>query len=147
MPQIKAICMSDKKGPKKEISSIKVIENFGIENDFHAKRDSDRQISILSDEIFQAKKDELIKNNIKIEYGAFGENIIIEGIEFDKIRIGTKFIFNSGVELEIKVIGKNCPSPCIIHNLTGSCIMPQYGIFCRVLKGGVIKNGDRCYYC
>jgi len=139
--------MSEKKGIKKEVDSILLIENFGIQNDFHAKKDSDRQVSILTYEIFNNKKIELVKNNINISYGIFGENIILDNINFNDIKIGNKFIFDSGVELEIKIIGKDCKIPCIIQKKTGNCIMPEYGIFCRVIKGGIIKNGDSCYYC
>ncbi len=147
MPQVKAVCMSANKGIKKETSSIFLIENLGVEGDFHAKRDSDRQVSILTYEIFNNKKIELLKNNIEITYGIFGENIIIDGINFYDIKKGTKIIFDNGVELEVKIIGKDCTSPCIIQQKTGSCIMPEFGIFCKVIKGGIIKNGDCCYYC
>ncbi|HOJ62988.1 MAG TPA: hypothetical protein PLE45_01090 [Spirochaetota bacterium] len=147
MPQVKAICLSDKKGIKIEVDSAIFIENFGIKNDFHAKKDSLRQVSILNYEIFHKKKDELLKNNIQIQYGAFGENLIIDDFDFNSIKIGTRFVFESKVELEVTIIGKDCISPCIIQKKTGNCIMPEYGIFCRVIKGGVLKNGDSCYYC
>jgi len=146
MPQIKAICVSNKKGIKREVNTALVVQNFGIENDFHAKENSLRQISILIYEIFQQKKDELYKNGINIDYGAFGENLILEGINFSEVKIGNKIFFDSGVELEITIIGKDCPAPCLIQQKTGSCIMPEYGIFCKVLKGGILKNGDCCYY-
>lgn len=147
MPKVKAVCLSKEKGIKKEVNSIILIENFGIEGDFHFKKDSNRQVSILIYEIFNEKKEELHKNNIEIQYGVFGENIILDNINFYNIKIGTKFIFESGVELEVSIIGKDCQIPCIIQKKTGSCIMPEYGIFCKVIKGGIIKNGDSCHYC
>ena len=35
MPKIKAICISDKKGPKNLVNFADVIDNYGIKGDFH----------------------------------------------------------------------------------------------------------------
>lgn len=32
-----------------------------------------------------------------------------------------------------------------IKRLVGECIMPKEGIFTRVIKGGIINNGDTIY--
>lgn len=45
------------------------------------------------------------------------------------------------IVLEVSQIGKNCPKPCSIYYRIGSCIMPNFGIFCKVVKGGIIKKG------
>lgn len=81
-----------------------------------------------------------------IDYGAFGENLIISDLNFQDIKIGDKILVGNDVILEITIIGKNCPKPCIIYKTVGECIMPSYGIFCRVLKGGEINNEDTCTY-
>ena len=31
---------------------------------------------------------------------------------------------------------------CAIRQQVGDCIMPRRGVFCRILKGGVVKPGD-----
>jgi MOSC domain-containing protein YiiM len=50
------------------------------------------------------------------------------------------------VKLEVTKIGKECPRPCRIYYLMGSCIMPEEGIFCKVVKPGKIKAGDKINY-
>ena len=77
----------------------------------------------------------------KVEDGAFGENLVVEGIDFKTLPIGTKFKCND-VVLELTQIGKECHHGCAIFQAMGDCIMPREGVFTKVLHGGVIKEGD-----
>ena len=77
----------------------------------------------------------------KVEDGAFGENLVVEGIDFKTLPIGTKFKCND-VVLELTQIGKECHSHCQIYQRMGECIMPHEGVFAVVLEGGTIHVGD-----
>ena len=77
----------------------------------------------------------------EIEDGAFGENIIVQGIDFATLPVGTKFACND-VVLELTQIGKECHSGCTIFKKMGECIMPKQGVFTKVLHGGIIRPGD-----
>ena len=44
--------------------------------------------------------------------------------------------------LQVTQIGKECHSGCVIGQTMGRCIMPEEGIFARVLRGGIVRNGD-----
>ena len=46
------------------------------------------------------------------------------------------------VVLEITQIGKECHRGCAISRQVGRCIMPQEGVFSRVIRGGVVKAKD-----
>ena len=50
------------------------------------------------------------------------------------------------VELEVTQIGKQCHNGCEIMKLIGDCVMPIEGIFCRVIKGGVLSANDVLEY-
>ena len=76
-----------------------------------------------------------------VEDGAFGENLVVEGIDFKTLPIGTRFQCND-VVLELTQIGKECHHGCEIFQKMGECIMPREGVFAIVLHGGVIKVGD-----
>lgn len=134
---VKAVCISKERGTEKNnINSAVIIENYGIENDAHAG-DWHRQISLLSYnevEKFRAK-------GADVTDGAFGENLLVAGIDFKKLPIGTLFHCN-GVKLELTQIGKDCHSHCNIFNRVGDCIMPREGVFAKVLHGGIISAGD-----
>lgn len=135
--KILAVCISEKKGTSKnDIKEVDVVENFGLKGDAHGG-DWHRQVSLLSFE----KIAEFRKHGGKVEFGDFGENIVVEGVDFSKIGVGMR-LFNDEIILEITQIGKTCHSKCNIFYSVGECIMPRNGIFARVLKGGHIKVGD-----
>lgn len=137
MGKVMAVCISEKKGTqKKNVHEALFIEDFGLENDAHAGK-WHRQVSLLSYEKIQDFK----KKGAPVEDGAFGENLIVSGIDFKKLPVGTRF--QSGdVVLEMTQIGKECHSGCEIYKIMGDCIMPREGVFARVIRGGRIREGD-----
>ena len=137
MGKVLAACISEKKGTqKKNVHTVDLIEDWGIEGDAHAGK-WHRQVSLLANEPIEAFK----ARGAKVEQGAFGENLIIEGYDFKSLPIGTKFKCND-VILELTQIGKQCHSHCEIYKVMGDCIMPREGVFTRVLHGGTISEGD-----
>lgn len=142
MGKIKAICISPKKGKKFSVKEANIIENWGIEGDWHSKKNSDRQVSFLSTEAIK----EVVEKGITIKDGDFGENIVLDEMEIVNIKIGNIIKLGDTVEVEVKKIGKECVEPCIIQKTVGMCVMPTCGIFGRVLKGGKIKIDDSCCY-
>ena len=137
MGKVIAICISERRGTeKKNIGECNVIEGFGLENDAHGGN-WHRQVSLLS-------YDKVIEFNDKggaVEDGAFGENILVEGIDFKTLPIGTLFKCND-VVLELTQVGKECHAHCEIYKRVGDCIMPREGVFSKVIHGGKIKVGD-----
>ena len=139
MGKVLAICISEKKGTlKTEINEGLFIEDYGIENDAHAGK-WHRQVSLLAFD----KIDEFRKKGANVDFGAFGENLVIEGIELHTLPIGQQ-IKVGDVLLEVTQIGKKCHDKCQIYYQVGECIMPKNGIFTKVLKGGRVKVGDKC---
>ena len=136
------ICISKKRGTAKvEVEEANLIEDFGIEHDAHAGN-WHRQVSLLSFETREAFK----ARGAEIDDGAFGENIIVSGIDLIHLPVGTQ-IKSGDVLLEVTQIGKECHSHCEIYHRMGECIMPTNGIFTRVLHGGKLKKGDQIKVC
>ncbi len=137
MAKVLAVCISEKKGtPKKEVSSAAVRPDWGIEGDAHAGN-WHRQISLLSFE----KIEEFRAGGAEVDFGAFGENMVVEGINLSSLPVGTRFRIGDAL-LEMTQIGKECHSRCAIYHATGDCIMPREGVFARVLEAGTIRPGD-----
>jgi MOSC domain-containing protein YiiM len=137
MGKVIAVCISEKRGTQKtNIKEANFIENFGIEKDAHAG-DWHRQVSLLS----YKEIDEFNKKGANVIDGAFGENLVVDGIKFTELPVGTKLQCND-VILEMTQIGKECHSYCEIYKKMGECIMPTNGVFAKVIKGGKIKCGD-----
>lgn len=137
MGKVLAVCISEKKGTeKRNVGSAHFVEDWGLENDSHAGK-WHRQVSLLSYEKVEAFR----ARGAEVEHGAFGENLVVEGIDFRTLPVGTHFICND-VELELTQIGKECHSGCAIYQKMGECIMPREGVFSRVIHGGTISVGD-----
>lgn len=138
MGEIKAICISERRGTqKKEIPEAQILEDWGIEGDAHGGK-WHRQISLLAVE----KIEEFRARGAEIDYGAFGENLIVEGYDLRTLPVGTRFRIGE-VLLELTQIGKECHSHCEIYKKMGDCIMPREGVFTEVLHGGHIQKGDQ----
>jgi len=134
---IKAICLSKKRGTVKQpVDKIILLENYGLEGDAHAGS-WHRQVSLLSAEqvaVFNAKGG-------NASPGDFGENLLVSGIDFAALPVGTRFVCGE-VRLRLTQIGKECHTHCEIFRRVGDCIMPRQGVFAVVEKGGELKIGQ-----
>lgn len=137
MGKVIAICMSKKKGTaKKKVPSAVLVENYGLENDAHAGN-WHRQVSLLSNEKIEAFR----ARGAIAPYGCFGENLVVDTIDFAALPVGT-CLSCGDILLEISQIGKECHDKCQIYHTMGECIMPTQGVFAVVLKGGEVHEGD-----
>lgn len=136
MGKIAAICISKQRGTQKEpVPSARFLPDYGIEGDAHAGN-WHRQVSLLSLE----KIEEFRQRGADVDYGAFGENLVVEGIDFASLPVGSRLQAGE-VLLEITQIGKACHQHCAIYHAVGDCIMPREGVFARVVHGGVLEVG------
>lgn len=137
--KILSINVSDKKGVQKNpVKKAKFIADFGIENDAHAGSGGEKQVSLLA---FSSYK-KMLKKNVELNYGAFGENLTVQGVKLYNLPLGTTIEFQSGLKMIVTRIGKECHSRCKIYEIAGDCVMPREGIFCNVIKGGIICRND-----
>jgi molybdopterin adenylyltransferase len=130
------LSISRVKGTKKRNVTSVTVTSQGIEGDAHAG--TVRPVSLLPFESFR----KLANNGLELHPGDFGENITTVGIDCRDIGVGTKLALGDAVILEIVQIGKECHDSCIIKDTTGNCIMPREGLFAKVIRGGVLTEGD-----
>lgn len=134
---IRAICISEKRGTvKRPVDKIEVVKDFGLKDDAHGGN-WHRQVSLLS-------YDKVVAFNAKggkAEPGDFGENILVEGIDFRSLPVGS-LITCGEVVLKLTQIGKECHTHCEIFKRVGDCIMPREGVFTKVICGGCLQVGD-----
>ena len=137
MGKVLAVCTSERRGLQKEnVGTARFVPNHGVEGDAHAG-DWHRQVSLLDAE----KIDAFRAKGADVDFGAFGENLVVEGFDFRALPVGT-LLRCGDVLLELTQIGKECHSHCAIYAQVGDCIMPREGVFARVIEGGTISVGD-----
>lgn len=137
--RVVSVNISDKRGVrKKPAGEVLLKADYGIDGDAHASSKWHRQVSLLALE--SIRKMQAMGLNVKP--GDFAENITTEGIDLPKLPIGTKMKIGDDIEAEVSQIGKVCHTRCEIYRQAGDCIMPKEGIFVKVIKGGMVKDGD-----
>ena len=137
MGKILGICISEKRGTEKhEIQEANLVKDWGIEGDAHGGK-WHRQVSLLSFE----KIEDFRAKGAEVDFGALGENLIVEGYDLRALPVETRFQIGDAV-LELTQIGKECHSHCQIYKRMGDCIMPREGVFTEVVKPGHIKVDD-----
>jgi len=135
---ILSVNLSDKHSRKYPVKEL-VLTNKGVEGDVHAGS-WNRQISIID----KSHIDLFIKHTEgrDADFGEFAENITVSGLDelnvvpFDRFKIGD-------AEIEVTQVGK--PFHDRFREL-GNYVMPRVGVFCRVIKPGVIKANDEMQY-
>ena len=103
MGKVAAVCTSPAKGTQKQNMGEGIfIEDYGIQGDAHAGA-WHRQVSLLSWE----KIEEFRAKGAEVEDGAFGENLVVSGIDFSALPAGTRLCCND-VRSEERRVGKEC---------------------------------------
>jgi MOSC domain-containing protein YiiM len=139
MASVVAVCTSRKKGTKKQAVAEGLLkEDYGLVGDAHAGYLPERQVSLLAIESI----DKMRELGLSLSPGDFAENITIEGMDLCHLPIGTRIFVGSEVVLEITQVGKECHTACAIRRQVGQCIMPEEGVFARVVRGGSVRPGD-----
>ncbi|MGN0345290.1 MAG: molybdopterin-binding protein [Lachnospiraceae bacterium] len=131
------ICISEKRGTEKtEVSQAMLEAGYGIRGDAHAGN-WHRQVSLLSNEKIEAFR----ARGADVAFGAFGENLIVQGVDLRTIAVGSRIHFDEAI-LELTQIGKECHNHCAIYQRMGDCIMPREGVFAEVVRGGMLRVGE-----
>ena len=139
MARIIAVCKSEKKGTKKkDVGEGLLKADFGLVGDAHADCCTHRQVSLLAVESI----DKMRALGLDVNPGDFAENLTTEEIDLISLPVGTRIAVGKQIVLEITQIGKECHAGCAIYRQVGKCIMPEEGVFARVIQGGPVRAGD-----
>lgn len=158
--KVVAVCRNPEPGlPKPEVDVVQLIEDFGVEGDYHAgplvrhrylaRKDPDRpnlrQVLIVDAAIFP----ELASQGISIGPGIMGENITVAGIDVMQLELGICLAIGPAL---VEITEKR--NPC--YQLNGidprllkavafkqdRRIIFKAGMMARILKGGTVRAGD-----
>ena len=155
-----AVCRNSEPGlPKPIVDVVQLIENWGVEGDYHAgrlvrhrylarkdpNRPNLRQVLIVDAAVFP----ELALRDIFIGPGMMGENITLEGIDVMQLEVGTHLAIGPAI---VEVTEKR--NPCYQLNGIDPRLLKavafkqdrqtifKAGMMARILKGGRVRAGD-----
>ena len=112
--RVRAICTSERRGTEKHaVSEARFEKGYGIRGDAHAGN-WHRQVSLLSYD----KVKEFNERGAKVVDGAFGENLVVEDLDFRSFPVGT-ILECEDVVLKMTQIGKECHTHCQIYQRDG----------------------------
>ena len=156
------IAVSKKAGPgipKIEVAAIQLLENYGVAGDYHAgefvrhrylaKKDPTkpnlRQVLLIDTTILA----DLASQDIHLEPGMMGENIILDGISVMSLPLGTQIEVGEAL-LKITEVRNPCYQlnemhPHLLKAVETSGTEPDprnAGMLARILKGGWVRPGD-----
>jgi len=139
MAKIIAVCQSKKKGTKKEaVKEGYLHQDYGLAGDAHADCATHRQVSLMAIESINKMRN----LGFDVGPGNFAENLTTEGIDLVSLPVGTEVSIGKEIILEVTQIGKECHTKCAIYRQLGQCIMPEEGVFTKVIRGGLVRAGD-----
>ncbi len=138
MAIILSINVSRVKGTAKRPVPEADLDEYGVVGDAHAGT-GHRQVSLLSRESIERFS---ASTGRCYGWGDFAENVTTEGLDLSRVGIRDRLLVGVA-ELEVTQVGKACHGgECAIFRSVGRCVMPQEGVFARVIRGGHVRPGD-----
>lgn len=136
MPRIEHLFIHGKKGELNKGSPVAWFRSgHGIEGDAHAGK-GHRQVSLLSSGDIKAL------GLTDVKPGAFSENLVISGLDFSTLGVGTKLHLGEDVVLSVTQVGKELyPSKNVVR-LNSANVMARSGVFAQVEAGGEVSVDD-----
>ena len=120
--------------PRPIVSKLNLIADYGIENDKFAGKKLDQTVMIVGLKSYEIAKE----NNIDLEFGSLGENILLDFDPHD-FEVG-KQLFIEETILEITQICTVCSHLSLFDNNLPTLLKGHRGLYCRIIKNGIIKE-------
>ena len=120
--------------PRPIVSKLNLIVDYGIENDKFAGKKLDQTVMIVGLKSYEIAK----QNNIDLEIGCLGENILLDFDPHD-FEVGKQFFIEEAI-LEITQICTVCSHLSLFDNNLPALLKGHRGLYCRIIKSGIIKE-------
>jgi MOSC domain-containing protein YiiM len=97
-----------------------------------------RQLNVMARETLDHLQDE----GYETAPGAMGEQLIIAGIDIDRLPPGARLLLGDEAIIEVDKPRTGCQRLQRIQGCTPAMVAGQLGVMARVLAGGTIRVGD-----
>src|SRR4029077_16967889 len=118
--------------PMEEIAEARALEDSGLQGCAHARTDTPRQVLLMDSETLEL---------MELAPGIIRENITTRGINVNGLNAG-QHLRAGAAQLEVSMVCNTCDQmekirPGLRRELRG-----RRGMLCRVIAGGIIRQGD-----
>lgn len=137
--KVLALFISKKEIPTRISRTTLKVDKEGIVGDKFYARDLERSILLTSVSSYLLA----LKHNVKMPYGALGENILIDYNPYS-LAVGSHIQIGE-VILEVTQNCTICNHLSLIDKILPSLLKEDRGIFVKVVKVGCIEKGDKLY--
>ena len=141
LPRVVSVNISSGGIPKlpQECAEVTPVGLLGDAHD-HEKHNTPMQaVSLLDLEDLADLRDE---ESWDLPPGAVGENLTVEGLSVDELRVADRLRFSGGVEVELTKVRKPCYVLDAIDPRVKDVIHGRCGFYARVLTTGSIAPGE-----
>jgi molybdopterin adenylyltransferase len=133
---VNAVCRSLQRGkPKEQVRCGFFREHWGLIGDAHAGTAKEVSLLLKSQVEILARETGMV-----FPPGAFAENLLVSGLLQEDMIAGGHLQIGS-VTLQIEKIGKD-PGEVHSYHYYGYSLLPRFGVFAQVLRGGWVLAGD-----
>lgn len=122
---------TERGGAMQRMTEVRAVDKLGLEGDASFGR-SKRQVLIIEAETLDA---------FALKPGVVRENIVTRGVSYAGSAKGTQIVIGT-VRLEVTMDCTPCPFIDTIRAGLANEIRGRRGTLCRVIQGGLIKEGD-----
>jgi len=138
--RVAAVCVGDGGIPKHPVDEARV-GPLGLEGDghrFHLHGGADRAVCMISSEVYAALREEDVACEAP---GAFGENVLTEGLDEAGLRPGDRLRLGDEVVVELFDVRAPCKTLKSIDPRFPDLLLGRSGWVCRVIEGGALRPG------
>jgi len=137
--KVVSLFISRKEEPKRQSKLELYLDEKGVHNDKFYDKDIERSVLVSSTHSYTLA----LNKDISMEYGALGENILID-YNIYSLLMGTQIQIGE-VVLEITQNCTICNHLSSIDKSLPKLLKKDRGIFVKVIQSGEIKEGDSVY--
>lgn len=136
-----AVCVGSGGIPKRAVRSSRVDE-LGLEGDrhrYHLHGGANRAVCLFSTENYRALQTDGVTC---VPPGAFGENLLTEGLDDARLELGDRLQVGEEVVLEIHDVREPCVTLKPLDRRFPELLTGRSGWLCRVVRTGSVCTGD-----
>lgn len=140
MAELRNIWLYDENGGEIDVKDAELVSGKGLRGDRHFNKENPVSILAISDDV--AKEEDLAQG---LCLSKFKANLYISGLSVSEGEMTNGLKINIGEAL-LQISGKkHCYPNCQLNADGKSCSLRGAAVFCIVILGGVIRQGDEVH--